>query len=143
METQAALTELLRAVAERHASLPADKRHPVIDTVLAIWSQTTPAVQEKIVFPAVTKTEVPSFQCKEDSSVPTQEKLIADCFKLAGLSRPDAHEILLSALKLRGSPINVQKRLSAEDWNVLLDFLYPEITYVTRTKLSTILGAAL
>lgn len=71
-----------------------------------------------------------------------QAKLIRSSFILAGVEDEKIHDVFFAALKLRGGTFS-NWTTTAENFAVLLEFLYPQLTYIVRMKLATILGAVL
>lgn len=69
-----------------------------------------------------------------------QEDAIRGSFVLAGLGNSDAYGKFIAAIKLRGSSVN---KMSIEGLSTVLDFLHPELTFMARTKLATILSVVL
>lgn len=81
-----------------------------------------------------------------DSPTPTvNEKSVQDdsirrSFVLAGVGDGAACGKFIAAIELRGSPVG---KMSIEELSIILNFLHPELTLMSRAKLATILSVVL
>jgi hypothetical protein len=135
-----AIRDILERTAQRDTGAPKveteDPSAKIQKESLKSFMQRHAAQQDETSKTPPTLNEVPPLVSEQS----LQEDAIRGSFVLAGLGNSDAYGKFIAAIKLRGSSVN---KMSIEGLSTVLDFLHPELTFMARTKLATILSVVL